>query len=377
MPWSTNTVSELRTAFAHAVRTAGIPVARAAEQFGISRKTAYKWLDRFDEQLPLTDRSRKPHHSPAKTSDALEATVLAVRDQHHWGPRKIHAYLLNHQQPAPPVRTIAQILRRHHRIPPASEVPPPPDCQRFQRRQPNELWQMDFKGWIEIQRAKVSPLTVLDDHSRFLLALRPCTDVSTRTAWNVLWDVFGEFGLPEAILCDNAFGIRHAVQCGVSWFESRLLRLGIRPIHGRPYHPQTQGKVERFHGTLEREVYPYLDTSSLAAFDAGLDRWRREVYNPLRPHEALGDQPPVTRFRPSTRPRPSVLPTVEYPPGAVVRRVGSNGLFSYRGSRVLAGEGLAGEPVRIEEADRCVVVFYAAKEIRRIPLDNLKREGIV
>jgi transposase InsO family protein len=377
MPWSTNTVSELRTAFVHAVRTAGLPVARAAEQFGISRKTAYKWLKRFGEQLPLTDRSRRPLRSPARTDATLEAAVLAVRDEHHWGPRKIHAHLLNQQQPTPPIRTIAQILKRHQRIEATTPPQPPPDCQRFQRGQPNELWQLDFKGWVEIARQKVSPLTILDDHSRFLLALRPCTDVSTRTAWNVLWDVFGEFGLPEAILCDNAFGIRHAVQCGVSWFESRLLRLGIRPVHGRPYHPQTQGKVERLHGTLVREVYPYLDTSSVESFGAGLARWRQEVYNTLRPHEALGDQPPVSHWRVSTRVRPPVLPEVVYPQGSTVRRVGSNGMFHYHASRILAGEGLAGESVRIEEADRCVIVSYAHQELRRIPVDNLKREGTV
>ena len=137
------------------------------------------------------------------------------------------------------------------------------------------------------------------------------------------------------------------------------------------------GLVERLHGTLVREVYPRLDTSDLAQFTAGLDRWRHGVYNALRPHEALGDQPPVTRWRPSPRPRPHELPEVSYPPGSVLRRVGSNGLFHYRSGRILAGQGIAGEPVRIEESDGCVVVFYGSKEVRRIPLDNLSRAGIL
>jgi transposase InsO family protein len=376
MPWSTPLVSELRTAFVHAVRTAGRSVSQAARDFNISRKTAYKWLARFDAQKPLTDGSRRPHHSPNRTPDALEGVVLAVRDRFGWGPRKIHAYLANDQQPAPPARTIASILRRRRPTdsPPASDAQP---CQRFERAAPNELWQLDFKGWIEIGRQKVSPLTILDDHSRFLLALRPCTDLTMNTAWNVLWDTFGEYGLPDAILCDNAFGTNFTRLPGISWFESRLLRLGIRPIHGRPYHPQTQGKVERLHGTLVREVYPRLDTSSLAPFTAGLDQWRQGVYNPLRPHEALGDVAPATRWRPSSRARPSQLPAAVYPPGSVLRRVGSNGLFHYRGGRILAGQGLAGEPVRIEESDGCVLVFYTSKEVRRIPLDNLTHAGIL
>ena len=376
MPWSTNTVSELRTAFVHAVRTANRSVAQAARDFGIARKTAYKWLKRFDDHAPLSDRSRRPHKSPRRTPDTLEAAVLAVRDQYGWGPRKIHAFLSNRSEPTPPIRTIANILARHHRIH-AQPAPAPTELQRFERAQPNELWQLDFKGWIEIQRQHVSPLTILDDHSRFLLALRPCTDLTMSTAWNILWDTMGAFGMPEAVLCDNAFGNNHPGCPGISWFEAQLLRLGIRPVHGRPYHPQTQGKVERLHGTLVAEVYPRLDTSSLEAFTAGLDRWRQSVYNPVRPHEALGDQPPSTRFRPSARVRPAQLPAVVYPDGALLRRVASNGLFWFRGRQVSAGHGARGEHVRIEEADGCVLVFFASKEIRRIPLDRFHGRGIV
>jgi transposase InsO family protein len=374
MPWSTPHVTELRTAFAHTVRTAKRPISVAAREYGISRKTAYKWLARFDAQETLNDHSRKPHTSPGRTGPDREHAVLAVRDQYGWGPRKIHAHLTHQGQHPPAIRTIADILRRHQTI--APPTPPVPVSQRFERSQPNELWQLDFKGWIEIDRVRVSPLTILDDHSRFLLALRPCTDLTMNTAWNVLWDTFAEYGLPETILCDNAFGTNGSPHSpGISWFEARLIRLGILTAHGRPYHPHTQAKVERLHGTLVREVYPRLDTTNLAAFTAGLDHWRQAVYNPLRPHEALGDQPPVIRWRPSPRPRPAVLPTVEYPPGSILRRVGSNGLFEYRCARILAGQGLAGEPVRLEERDGCVVVFYTTKEIRRIPIADLRRTG--
>lgn len=373
MPWSSPTVSELRTAFVHAVRTAHQPIAQAARDFGISRKTAYKWLERFDHHKPLHDHSRKPLRSPTRTPNELEAAVLAVRDQFGWGPRKIAAYLANHHQPTVPVRTAAAILHRHGRITPTP--PPPPAPQRFERAQPNQLWQLDFKGYTEIDRQKVYPLTILDDHSRFLLALQPCLDLTLATAWTVLWATFGEYGLPDELLCDNAFGTPGSSLPGVSWFEARLLRLGIRPLHGRPYHPQTQGKVERLHGTLMQEVYPRLDTRSLATFTAGLDSWRHQVYNSQRPHEAVADQPPVTRWRPSARRRPAELPAVVYPPGSVVRRVGSNGLFHYHRGRILAGQGLAGEPVRIEESDGCVVVFYASHAIRRIPLDRLTQPG--
>jgi len=365
MPWSTTTMSDLRTAFVHAVRTAKQPVAQAARDYGISRKTAYKWLARFDAQQPLDNRSRRPRRSPARTAPELEAAILAIRDQFGWGPRKIAAYLRNHDQPTLPVRTAAAVLARHGRI----AAPPAPDGaeQRFEWSEPNQLWQVDFKGFIEVARQKVYPLTVLDDHSRFLLALGCGDDLTMARAWDVLWNVFGEYGLPEAILCDNAFA---SAGLGVSWFEARLLRLGIRAAHGRPYHPQTQGKVERLHGTLEAEVFPRLPHHDRVAFEAGLDRWRREVYNAVRPHESLGDVPPATRWRPSPRPRPSTLPAMHYPVGSTLRRVASVGEIRWRGAKALVGGGLVGEWVRLEETADSLLVWYGPYRIRQIPLDQ-------
>lgn len=372
MPWSTNTVSELRLALVHAVRTAGRSVSQAARDFRVSRKTAYKWLALFDAQQPLADRSRRPHRSPARTSDALEAAVLAVRDQHGWGPRKIAAYLRNQNQPTLPIRTAAAVLRRHKRI--APEPAPEVAELRFERSEPNQLWQVDFKGYVEVARQKVYPLTVLDDHSRFLLALGCGEDVTMARAWNVLWNVFGEYGLPEHVLCDNAFG---SSGTGVSWFEARLMRLGIRATHGRAYHPQTQGKVERFHGTLEAEVFPRLDRACRVAFEAGLDRWRREVYNAVRPHEALGDVAPACRWRKSARVRPKALPVVEYPAGSTVRRASSGGVIRWRGAKLLAGNGVVGEWVRVEETGDSVELWYGPYRIRQIPLDQLTNPGLL
>ncbi|HUR53209.1 MAG TPA: IS481 family transposase [Gemmataceae bacterium] len=376
MPWSTTTVSELRTAFVHAVRTANRPVVQAARDFGISRPTAYKWLARYDAREPLADRSRKPAHSPTRTAEGLEAAVLAVRDRYGWGPRKIVAYLKNQNRPTPPVRTAAAILRRHHRVAP-TPTPGPTDCQRFERPEPNQLWQLDFKGFVEIDRRRIYPLTILDDHSRFLLALACGTDQTYATAWAVLWAAFGEYGLPEQLLCDNAFGTHGRPAPGLSWFEARLLRLGVRPIHGRPYHPQTQGKIERLHGTLEAEVFPRLPHDRLDAFQAGLDHWRQCVYNAIRPHEALGDAPPLTRWRPSPRSRPATLPAVEYPSGVVLRKVAATGDIRWHSARILAGQGLVGEYVRVEEADGCVTLWYGTHRIRQVPLDRLRDKGLL
>jgi hypothetical protein len=195
------------------------------------------------------------------------------------------------------------------------------------------------------------------------------------TAWDALWRLFGDVGLPEGLLCDNAFAATGGT--GLSWFDARLIRLGIRPAHGRPYHPQTQGKIERWHGTLEAEVFPRVRWDDPAAFAADLRRWRVEVYNALRPHEALDDQPPVTRWRPSPRPRPDTLPAVDYPAGATLRKVMQKGEISWRNCEILVGAGIAGEWVRVEERDAQVCLSYSWKEIRRVPVDQLRRRAIV
>jgi len=376
MPWESPSVSEVRIAFVHQVVTLKTPVASACRAFRISRKTAYKWLKRHRNapESPLTDQSRRPRSSPSRTALELENLVLSVRDKYGWGPRKIHAHLTQQQHSLPSIRTVATVLKRCGRIDaPATQTPPP---LRFERSNPNELWQCDFKGYIEIARQRVYPFTVLDDHSRYLFAVQPCFDQTMKTAWEILWRIFGEVGLPEEILCDNAFGNRYQTP-GLSWFEARLVRLNIRTTHGRPYHPQTQGKIERLHGTLVKEVWPRVRRDHIDHFTQDVNRWRLEVYNPLRPHEAIADRPPLSRWKPSPRPRPDQLPPVEYPPGAPVRKVAAGGDIQWNRYRILAGCGLVGELVRVEERDQDIAIFYAHKEIRCLPIASLELRRIL
>jgi transposase InsO family protein len=372
MPWKVYPVSEQRLAFVHLVDGLGHPVAAACREFGISRKTAYKWLNRSrgDPGADLADRSRRPRRSPRRTGEGLEQRILHLRDSSGWGARKIRSFLERRHHRVPSITTVHNVLRRHDRIHPPAQAHPPP--QSFERRGPNELWQLDFKGPVEVARRRRHPLTVIDDHSRYLLVLQLCNDHTFRTTWQWLWEAFGEFGLPESLLSDNAFGTTHQHPKTLSQFDCKLVRLGIRPLHGRPHHPQTQGKVERLNGTIQRELYPRARTDRLEHFEADADRWRR-VYNNLRPHEALGDQPPLSRWRPSPRPRPDELPPVEYPPGSVLRKVSKVGDINYRGYRILAGYGLIGQDVRIEERDDALVLYYSWKRIRVVPVDRLQR----
>jgi Integrase core domain len=228
---------------------------------------------------------------------------------------------------------------------------------------------------LEVDRQRIVPLSVLDDHSRYLLALRPCTDMTFATVQAVLWELFGDVGLPEALLCDNAFAAKNS-GVGLSSFDGWLVRLAIKPVHGRPYHPQTQGKIERFHGTLEREVWPTARRDSLPHFTDDLEAWR-PIDNTIRPHEALGDQPPVRRWRPSARPRPDRVPEVVYPAEAVVRTVCSTGTVRYRRCRIIVGRGRAGERVRIEEASGQVEVYYSDHRVRCLAPSQLDGDRVL
>lgn len=350
MPWEVLPVSELRLAFVHQVLTLHRPIPLACADFRISRKTAYNWLRRYRDGSDggLKDRARRPHRSPARTGADWGQAILRGRDTSGWGPRKIHAYLKDQNITCCCIRTVANVLARCGRVGPRPRAEPAP-VRCFERSRTHAPWQCDFKGPIEVGRRIVYPFTVLADHSRYLRAVRPGTDQTMTTAFEALWGTFGEFGLPERMLCDNGFGSPRPEVPGVSWFEARLVRPGIGTSHGRPYHPQTQGKVERLHGTFEAEVRPHVRRDTLEHFDEDVDRWRCEVYNPIRPHESLGDLPPSSRFRPRPRPRPERLPEVVSPAGAELRRVRGTGQILWRGCQVRVGSGLVDEWVRVED----------------------------
>jgi transposase InsO family protein len=260
----------------------------------------------------LADRSRRPQSSPRQTPAAVEQQVLELRRQHPaWGGRKVHHRLVAEgraEVPAP--STITGILRRHGHL---TAVPPPRNYLRFTHPEPNVVWQMDFMGHRPLGSGagRVHPWSLLDDHSRFALALCACDNQQLATVQALLTAVFRQYGLPQAILCDNGSPWGTAGMRGLSRLEAWLLRLGVEPWHGRPVHPQTQGKVERFHGTIAREVFAQHDLATLAEAQTHFAGFRH-TYNHERPHEALGHATPASRYQPSSRPFPEHLPPVVY-----------------------------------------------------------------
>ncbi len=371
MPWRESTpMSERNELVAFASRE-NASVSALCRRFGVSRKTGYKWLRRVQEQgwQGLVDRSRRPHRSPARTAPEVEAVVCELRSEHPaWGGRKLHHLLRGDGFPQPPApSTITDILRRHGFLSPERRMQR--DWQRFEELRPNALWQMDFKGHFPTGEGRCHPLTVLDDHSRFNLCLTACADERAETVQDRLTGVMRHYGLPERMLMDNGSPWGSEAAHPHTRLTAWLIRLGITVLHGRPYHPQTQGKEERFHRTLELEVLARRPTwQSLIEVQRAFDRWR-DVYNLQRPHEALGHAPPVSRYAPSPRPFPARLPAIEYPPGDSVRKVQQKGRIHFRGREFLVSRAFVGEPVALRAAaDGVWEVYYCHQRVGHVDL---------
>jgi transposase InsO family protein len=380
MPWQEMSLMDQRREFVRLALQEGVNRRELCRRFGVHPDTGYKWLARWGSgERELADRSRRPHSSPGRTQARIEALVLSVRDAHPaWGARKI-ARCLERAGTVPPVAsTVHAILQRSGRIvaPPGGEAA----HLRFEKPAPNLLWQMDFKGWIKLADAsRCHPLTVVDDHSRYAVALEACADEQGMTVQNRLEQVFRRYGLPEAFFVDN--GTPWGGSAGQRWtrFGVWLLKLGIDLIHSRPYHPQSRGKNERFHRTLKAEVFAMNRFADLRDVQRALDDWR-PVYNLDRPHQALGQDVPASRYRPSTRSMPSRLPAVAYDTGQIVRTVSSTkGYISFKGQPWKVPDAFCGERVAIRPIDQHDLfgVFFASHRIATIDLTKPKGVGHV
>lgn len=376
MPWREVSVMEQRREFVRLAMMEGANRRELCRRFGISPDVGYKWLARAragDEDLG--DRSRRPHASPGRSAAAMEAAVLAVRQAHPaWGARKIKAWLEARGTVVAAASTVHQILRRHDRIEPFPSSPGKA-WTRFERAQPNELWQMDFKGWIKLAGGEpCHPLTLLDDHSRFSPGLSACANQQGETVKAHLEKAFRRHGLPQAFFVDN--GPPWGEPSGERWtrLEVWLLKLGVRVLRSRPYHPQSRGKIERFHRSLAAEVFALRTFDSFAQVQHALDRWR-ETYNHERPHEALDQTCPAGRYRVSPRPMPRRLPSPQYDEQDIVRKVSTTKAYVrfkgqlWRVPKAFQGERLALRPL---DRDGLYGVFFASHQVAAIDLTQPK-----
>lgn len=374
MPWKECSPVSEREEFVGLAKREGANVARLCERFGISRKCGYKWLARFVEsgRPGLDDRSRRPASCPWRTPAAIERKVLAMRDENPtWSGRKLRArLLLDGIVEAPAASTVTAILRRHGRLD-TRESEIRKELKRFEREEPNELWQMDFKGHFRTSHGRCHPLTVIDDHSRFAVCVAACGDEREQSVVAALTTVFRRYGLPERMLMDNGSCWGQRPPWRFTKFSAWLIRIGIAISHPRPYHPQTQGKNERFNRTLKCDVISNRRFHDLAHCQQAFDSWR-EIYNLRRPHEALGLEVPASRYQVSVHEFPQVLPPVEYNAGDIVRKVFGGGEIALDKRRFYVGKAFAGCPValRPSEADGVYDVYYCHQRIAGIDLNE-------
>lgn len=372
MPWQEVSIMSLRQEFIILARQEGANLSELCRRFGISRKSAYKWLRRYEQagQNGLQNRSRRPHHSSHRTAESVEQRVLSIRDAHPaWGGRKIKRRLedLGHQG-LPSVSTVTQILRRHGRID-VAESAKHTAWKRFEHEAPNRLWQMDFKGHFPIDTGRCHPLTVLDDHSRYSLRLEACANQQGSTVQSRLTEAFRRYGLPERMTMDNGSPWGSDTDHPYTPLTAWLMRLGIKVSHSRPYHPQTQGKDERFHRTLEAELLKGQVFRDLTQCQQRFDHWRT-VYNVERPHEALGLATPASRYRPSERAFPETLPPIEYGPGDIVRKVQAKGQIHYRGQLLKVSKAFHGYPVALRptQEEGIMKIYFCHQCIANVDL---------
>lgn len=380
MPWKVSSTMSQRQEFALLADSQETNMRQLCRRFGISPTTGYKWLNRYQADGPagLKDQSRRPKNSPRRTSDEVEQAVVKLRQKHPaWGGRKLQARLEALEQPfVPSPSTITAILHRHNLIAPEVSQQHKP-WQRFERPEPNDLWQMDFKGDFALERGRCYPLTVLDDHSRFAAGLVACGNQTSDTVQEALTMIFRRYGLPYQMNMDNG-----TPWCTIrgnqrSWTQLSvwLLRIGIRVSFSRPHHPQTNGKDERFHRTLKLELLRDHAWRRLAQCQPEFDRWR-DIYNCERPHQSLGMATPISRYRPSIRIFPEQLPPPDYPLGEIVRKVESTGYLNFQSRRFFVGEAFRGFYVALHPTttDGLFDVFFLHQKIASLDLRQTETE---
>ena len=364
MPWRTESIMDQRVEFVIRARHGGETMAALCREFEISRPTGYLWLQRYREAgvMGLSDRSHAPSHFPGRVSAEMAAAVLALRDEKGWGGPKI-AKVLERRGLQVASATAQRILQRAGRV-----QPPKTDKTklRFAREQCNELAQMDFKGEYHLGRQKCYPLSLLDDCSRYLHGLWPLSSTGGPGVKQSLESHFRAHGVPLSILVDHGtpwFSTTNAQ--GLTWVAVWLLKQGVVLRYSGVRHPQTQGKVERFHQTLKARTKHRGAPTSMGEWQ----RWAREFrqeYNYERPHEALQMKTPSEVYQAVNLRSYQEQPRDWEYSGGTVLRLNSQGVLYYRQQRYFVSEALAGERIRVDELDGQLLVTFRHMTVREI-----------
>ena len=376
MPWRTESVMDQRVEFVLRAKAGDESLAALCRDYGISRPTGYLWLHRYQEVgsvSGLAEHSRRLLHSPGRTAEAVEAAVLALRDKTCWGGPKIAKALERDGVRVAPA-TAQRILKRAGRV-----VPPTVQKTklRFAREQCNELAQMDFKGDYTLRKGKCYPLSLLDDCSRYLHGLWPLRSTGGEGVKQTLEAYFREHGVPLSLLMDHGtpwFSTTN--QQGLTWVAVWLLKQGVVLRYSGIGHPQTQGKVERFHQTLKRRTRHRGEPTTMGEWVRWAAEFRQE-YNHERPHESLGNKTPGEVYQAVNLRRYQEQPREWEYSGGVVKRLNSQGMLYYRQRTHFVSEALAAERVRVDELEGKLFVTFRQMTVREIELRTGKSTAVL
>lgn len=366
----------LREAFVQQASEPGVPFASVCRQFGISRKTGYKWMLRYKNGglAALEDQPRRPKLSPLGISAETVTEIIAIRVGHpSWGAKKIAAILEARGIPLS-VRTAGRVLEkaglvRTRKIRPRRPKAEKPDivCE-----QPNDLWTIDFKGWwINSDRRRCEPLTIRDAHSRFILAIRILDNTTMDGVREVLEDVFTTYGLPKAILTDNGppfaanNGRLRMTKLSVWW-----TLLGIKHLRSRPATPGDNGAHERMHRDMKQDIKGPEAKDLRNGIQSAWDLWRNE-FNTVRPHEALAMKTPATLYRRSPRAYDSKPVMLHYPENFDVRVVDTVGKITLHRNKIFLSYALRATNIGLEPKGRDVYdVWLADQRLGKVDLNR-------
>ncbi len=381
MRWSETSRMDQRTQFIADFLRETLSITELCDLYGVSRKTGYKWIDRYLHQGPagLTERSRRPWHSPNTTPPEIVAAFLEVRRRHpSWGGKKILT-IVHKRHPRwdlPGRSTVCEILKRHGMVP----------ARRSKRRighpgkptstilAPNDVWSADFKGQFKTgDGIYCYPLTVTDGFSRYLLGCQALYTTAVQAAKPVFARLFREYGLPRRIRTDNGVPFATNTLARLSSLSAWWIRLGVLPELIEPGKPQQNGRHERMHKTLKSEATKP-PAGHLPAQQRKFNRFREE-FNHERPHEALDQETPASVYTASPREMPNKLPPLEYPDRFEVRYVSTNGGIRWNSRWINVSIVCAGEYVDLEEIDDGIWnVYFGPLKLGRLHERHMRIE---
>lgn len=382
MGWKGVTVMDQRVRFISEYLDGYFPVNELCDQFSISRKTAYKWIHRYEEAGPkgLEDRSHRPHYCPHETDTYLIDAIIEARLKHPtWGPKKLLQIISPHYQELPAISTTADILKRKGLIVPGKRRirRTHPGCPKTTTNEPNDIWTADYKGHFKMGNGLYCyPLTVCDMHSRYLLGCEGHDAISLDQTKRYFTKLFSDYGLPWRIRTDNGVPFASNAIARLSTLSVWWIKLGIYPEQIEPGKPQQNGKHERMHRTLKKEA-TIPPEKNLTAQQKRFDAFREE-YNTERPHEALGMKTPASVYVASPRTMPKKLDHFDYPYHFEVRRVSKNSGIRWRNRWVQVSCTLAEEYIGFEEVEDGIHnVYFCDLLIGRFFEEQLKIKDVI